>query len=276
MMNAFSHHEPHQTHHRSLFLSDLHLGAFGSRADLVLRFLQRNSADSYVLVGDILDIWQAILPQWSWPHQEVIEHLRRRHAEGASIIYVRGNHDPDPATAPDAKRLPVRATRSAVHVAADGKRYLIVHGDGQDRRLLQLHILTRLGSRADQTLRRLDKWLEHFVTRSGPDRRSLIESGLSKVNGWLYLYRNHEHQLVAMAAAQGLDGVICGHFHMAALHEELGLVYANCGDWMDSFTALAEDFSGRLQILGGREAMAWALDWPAIAPQGEQQGAMQT
>lgn len=271
-MTVFSDPETTPIHHRSLFLSDLHLGAYGCRADLILHFLQRNTADIYVLVGDILDIWHAVLPEWSWRHQEVIEHLRRRHAEGARIVYVCGNHDIAPDTAPDSKRLPVPALMQAVHHGADGKRYLVVHGDGQDNRVLRFHILTRLGTWVDRGLRSIDLWLEHFVARSSPERRSAIEWVLATVNGWFYPDRAHEQRLVALAAAQGLDGVICGHFHMAELHDQHSLVYANCGDWMDSFTAVAEDHAGLLRMLGGRKALARADGRPAIA----QQEAMQT
>ena len=50
---------------RTLFISDLHLGALSSRPDLVLRFLQQHRADTYVLIGDILDLWHLLLPHWT-------------------------------------------------------------------------------------------------------------------------------------------------------------------------------------------------------------------
>ncbi len=69
---------------------------------------------------------------------------------------------------------------------------------------------------------------------------------------------------MALARAEGLDGVICGHFHLAGLHREHGLVYANCGDWVDSATALVEGFDGTLQLMGVPVPVADALptgDW---------------
>lgn len=54
---------------------------------------------------------------------------------------------------------------------------------------------------------------------------------------------------LADARRRGLDGLVCGHIHRAALREVDGLVYANDGDWVESLTALAEDAEGRLVLL---------------------------
>lgn len=94
-------------HHRSLFLSDLHLGALGSRADLVLDFLKFHLAESYLLVGDIVDLGTPLLSRWSADHQAVIDFLRKRQDAGARITYVRGNHDPAPEDVQLDRRLPV-------------------------------------------------------------------------------------------------------------------------------------------------------------------------
>lgn len=248
--------DPFSEQHRSLFLSDLHLGAIGSRPDLVLKFLRRNSAETYVLVGDILDLWHPMVPSWGAAHQGVIDHLRARHAAGARMVYICGNHDPAPETAPEAKRLPVAGQGHVLHRTADGRRYLVVHGDGQDNRVFRSHLLTRLGSRIDHALRGLDRMMGEWLLHTPVHRRSLIEWLLSCGNAVLYPVRLHERRLVDLARNHGADGVICGHYHLSALHDRHGLTYANCGDWVDSFTALAEDFSGGLRLLGGRAFFA--------------------
>lgn len=246
--------------HRSLFLSDTHLGAVGARPDLLLRLLEQHQAQTYLLVGDILDLWHPSLPLWGAAHQAVIDHLHARHRAGAEIIYVRGNHDDAPDQVPMAKRLPVPAQSMAMHVTAQGRRLLVLHGDEADARLFRLHILTRLGSVLDQGLRALDRCLNWALTwvqaHSNPARRSPIEWVLSQLNAALYPTRAHEKRLIAMAREYGADGIVCGHYHIAALHDHHGLTYANCGDWTDSFTALSEDFNGNLQLIGGRAAFA--------------------
>ncbi len=241
--------------HRSLFLSDLHLGAFGSRADLTLRFLRRNMADSYVLVGDILDLGGLARPRWGAAQQAVIDHLRQRHQEGARLVYVRGNHDPDPESAPDALRLPVTSQDEAVHEAADGRRYLVTHGHGQDMAVMRGRIATWAGARAEQGLRAMDGVWRQLAGRRLRHRRSPIEWLLAQSNALLSGGIGHELRLVALARERGMDGVISGHYHAARLHTDHGLVYANCGDWLDNFTGLAESFDGSFQILGGRQAL---------------------
>lgn len=246
----------HVRHHRTLILSDLHLGALGSRADLLLAFLRANRADTYLLAGDILDLGHPLLTTWSDKHQAVIEHLRARREAGAGIVYVRGNHDPAPEAVPETRRLPVDAVASAVHVAADGRRHLVIHGDEVDARLLRSHIVTRLGTLADRLLRGADGMIERYLFPGVPGRRSVIETLLAFANRALVLGRTHERRLVEIARHGGFDGVICGHFHLPALHALDGIGYANCGDWLDSFTGLAEDFEGRLRLVGGRAALA--------------------
>lgn len=243
-------------HHRSLFLSDLHLGTFGSRADLVVEFLRRNEAETYVLVGDILDLGRPILSRWSANDQAVIDHLGLRKEAGARVVYVRGNHDAAPHEAPAWDRLRVEVVDEAVHVGADGRRYLVIHGDGQDMRILRSRLLTRLGGHADQLLRAADTLIGQYIYEGAAQRRSVIEFLLALFNRGLYPGRPHERRLVELARMGGFDGVICGHFHRPELRELRGLFYANCGDWVDSFTALAEDHGGRIRLLGGRKAFA--------------------
>lgn len=242
----------HAPQGRTLFLSDLHLGALSSRAGLVLRFLQDHPARTYVLVGDILDLWQPLLPHWTALDQAVIDHLQARARRGARLIYVRGNHDPDPKLIPAHARLQAEYVSSCIHRTAEGKQYLVLHGDEADSRLIRLHAMTRLGSQIDHSLRCCDRLLRR-VSRRQPQARGLVDGILSATNALRYRGRSHERHMVEMARAKGLDGVICGHFHIAALHDHFGLTYANCGDWVDSMTALEDAGDGVLRRLGGRD-----------------------
>lgn len=235
-------------HHRTLFLSDLHLGALGSRSDLLLAFLRQNTADTYYLVGDILDLWHPLLPHWSADDQKVLDLFAARQSAGATIHYLRGNHDPDPKAAPENKSLGLPVHDELIHQLPDGRQFLVLHGDIADSRIIRMHAMTRLGSRIDHGLRCLDVMLSR-LWKSSTEARTAIETLLAWVNAVAYRGRQHESRLVSLAKERGLDGVICGHFHMAELSEVDGLTYANCGDWMDSMTALSEAKDGTLQIL---------------------------
>ena len=241
---------------RTLFLSDLHLGATSSRPDLVLAFLKRHRAQTYYLVGDILDLLPSAYQGFSRADMEVLAHLRARREEGAEIVYLVGNHDPAPSEVLPAHLLPAEPLAEIIHHTADGRRFLVVHGDTEDRRLFRLHLLTRSFSLIDRLLRRLDACIGAFTNRASPTERSFVEFILSWTNWLLYPTRAHERRLMELARNKQADGIICGHFHIAALNNLHGLTYANCGDWIDSFTALAENMDGTLNLLGGRHALA--------------------
>ncbi|MBQ2261167.1 MAG: UDP-2,3-diacylglucosamine diphosphatase [Loktanella sp.] len=255
-------HAPDPSQGRTLFLSDLHLGALSSHADLVLRFLQRHPADTYVLIGDILDLWHPLLPHWTAQDQAVIDHLRARAKAGAKLIYIRGNHDPDPSKIPPHAFFDAVYLSSYVHTTAQGQNLLVVHGDEADSRLIRLHMMTRLGSLIDHGLRRCDRVLRK-LSRRQPQARSLIDRLVMASNALRYRGRAHERRIVDLARAKGLDGVICGHFHIAALHNHFGLTYANCGDWVDSMTAIEDRGDGVLRRLGGRD---YAFSLPKTRP----------
>jgi UDP-2,3-diacylglucosamine pyrophosphatase LpxH len=48
--------------------------------------------------------------------------------------------------------------------------------------------------------------------------------------------------------------MICGHIHHAEMREIAGVAYCNCGDWVESCTALVEHHDGRLELLRWTDA----------------------
>ncbi|TPW30008.1 UDP-2,3-diacylglucosamine diphosphatase [Martelella alba] len=237
------------TCHRTLFLSDLHLGHFASRADYVIRFLRENPADKYVLVGDILDLWVPRMPVWSAAQMAVLAYFRKRFAEGAQFVYVSGNHDPHPETAPAAMRLPVNPVSHAVHEAADGRRYLVIHGDGQDVPLFNNARLVSAGHQIERACTAVEFSIRARAGLAEPQERRATDYLVSSFNRLRYPRRSYEKKLATQAQERGLDGVICGHFHQPALREIGNTIYANCGDWIQNFTAIAEGDDGDLQLL---------------------------
>jgi UDP-2,3-diacylglucosamine pyrophosphatase LpxH len=252
--------------HRALFLSDVHLGTLGSRADMVFEFLRSTTAETIYLVGDIFDVWEPLVIRWGDAERRVVDLLRQRASEGTRLVYLRGNHDAayltDRCTSPLAAEiiLPVEPVAQVVHILQDGQRLLVVHGDVCDARPLRLHMLTRLGSRIDSLLLVVDGVLRKLRIAFGPHGRGPLKLVLSAVNDLIYRGRAHERRLVRLSRADGLDGVICGHFHIATMHDDHGPLYINCGDWVDSFTAVVETQDGRLQLLG--TAMAEGMAAP--------------
>lgn len=253
---------PRPVHLRSLFISDLHLGARGSRPDRILEFLRGHEADTLYLVGDIFDIWNS-RPVWGPTHTQVVKLLLDRARKGTRIIYLPGNHDPVEHRSDSEWAGLIEITGRILHTAADGRRYLVLHGDCCDARAMQWHFMTRIGSWLDWGLRTTEARLRGFRRELDPDVRGPIEAMIDLFNAALRHGNRFEGRLIAAARASGADGVICGHFHKAALHSDHGLTYANCGDWLDSFTAIAEDDDGRLRMLGWAADVQPVDDWAA-------------
>ncbi len=53
--------------------------------------------------------------------------------------------------------------------------------------------------------------------------------------------------------------MICGHIHFATMRDEHGIRYLNCGDWVESCTAVVEHDDGKFEIIN------WANSSPPIA-----------
>src|SRR3546814_5979147 len=83
-------------HYRTIWISDIHLGTRGCKADLLLEFLRHTESDTLYLVGDIIDGWR-LKRSWYWhqSHNDVVQKLLRKARKGTTVIYVPGNHDED-------------------------------------------------------------------------------------------------------------------------------------------------------------------------------------
>ena len=250
--------------HRALFLSDLHLGSRGCRAEEILGFLTANDAETLYLVGDILDIWHPITAHWTETHDRILSLVLARAQAGMRIVYLVGNHDRAMRRYPRARNRGIEIADQIVHEAANGRSYLVLHGDICDARILRWHLFTRIGSKADHLLRGLDSWLKNRRRRASEGERSLIESALAGIGALLARGSRYELRLTELARRGGHDGVICGHFHKPLVHDLHGPIYANCGDWVDSFTAIAEDPDGSLRLI------RWAEEKSALPTAGGQ------
>ena len=244
---------PAPKRYRTIFISDLHLGSRGCQAEAIARFLKANTAERLILVGDVIDGWR-LAKTWYWPqsHTNVVRRLLTAAKRGTEVIYVIGNHD-------EALRSVLRFGMSfgrvalvnrLVHEGADGKRYLVIHGDLFDRILrADAKVLMKLGDHAYDAI----VWVNHRMNAArrlmGMPYWSLSEFLKSRsARAAAYLDR-YERQVAAYASAKGFDGAICGHVHVPAIKELSGIAYMNDGDWVESCTALVEHHDGRWELV---------------------------
>ncbi len=256
--------------YRSLFLSDLHIGARGCRADLFLDFLKHNHADVVYLVGDIFDNWRPSRANWSQAHDDVIQTLLQlaqdKARDGVKIIFLPGNHDAFFRRHYGTYFDNIVIAEQHLHVAADGKRYLVVHGDCCDVFSGRARWLSRFGAFIDSTLRNISAKMNAVTGAFGLPENRTIEASLLRINNLIRYGNRYERRLTAKAKSLGQDGVICGHFHKPALHSAFGLTYANCGDWINSFTAIGENADGTLQLIDWQPQTSTQAT-PAEAPE---------
>ena len=235
---------------RTLFLSDVHLGSRVSRGERLIEFLRYHDADTLYLVGDIIDGWR-LKSNWYWPdaHNEVLRELLRIACAGRKVIYVPGNHDEFLRDYCGVHFGGIEIAASAVHDGADGRRYLVVHGDECDRAIKSMRRLANVGYRANVALLALTAGVNHVRRQFGLSESRLPQRAKRKFKETTSYLADFQKAIAALAQRHEADGVICGHVHHAAIHEHLGVRYINCGDWVESCTAIAEGADGQFEIL---------------------------
>jgi UDP-2,3-diacylglucosamine pyrophosphatase LpxH len=237
-------------YYRTLFISDVHLGTRGCQADKLLDFLRWHEADTVYLVGDIVDGW-ALRSFWYWPqaHNDVVQKLLRKGRKGARLIYIPGNHDEFLRGYYGTHFGGIEVVENAVHEGVDGKRYLVVHGDIFDLVVTQARWLALLGDKAYGFAITLNRRFNACRRVFGAPYWSLSKWAKHKVKNAVNFIGAFEKALTVEAQKHGADGVICGHIHTPALHDDFGLRYVNCGDWVESCTAVAEHIDGKFEII---------------------------
>ena len=241
----------HQQYFRSVWISDFHLGTPRCKGEELLQFLRTHRAEYLYLVGDIIDGWN-IGPAWCWtPAQTaLVEEIWRWRREGTRITYLPGNHDECNADLVRTLFGDVQCTEQLVHQTAEGRRMLVIHGHQFDGSLNAATWVSKVGSVAYTSALRVNLWYNR-------DRQRLraVRAMRRRIKDTVHYLVDFTDRRVAESARRNrVDGVICGHTHRPAKRMIGSILYVNDGDWVQSRTALVEDTSGELRLLGGSPA----------------------
>ncbi|MBU2533022.1 MAG: UDP-2,3-diacylglucosamine diphosphatase [Alphaproteobacteria bacterium] len=243
-------------HYRTIFISDVHLGTRASQAEFLLDFLRENDADTYYLVGDIIDFWRikrgAVWPQ---THNDVLQKLLRKVRKGARMVFIPGNHDDGLRDYCGTRFGGIEIVHNAIHETAAGKRYLVMHGDEFDVVVRYARWLAFLGDRGYQLTLALNLPLNFVRRRMGLGYWSLSAYLKGRVKTAVNFIGDFENSLSEEAARRNVEGVICGHIHRAASKQIGSVHYVNTGDWVESATAFVEHMDGRLELICWLEHM---------------------
>lgn len=237
-------------HYRSIFISDTHLGSKGAQADAILHFLKYTESDYLYLVGDIVDGW-ALKSRWYWPqkHNDVVQKLLGKARRGTKVIYLPGNHDEFARHFLNTSFGDIDILDDTIHTTADGKRMWVVHGDLFDGVMQHARWLAYIGDRAYTMLLALNRIFNRVRQFFNLPYWSLSQYLKHKVKKAVSFISAFETALSTEAKRRECDGVICGHIHKPELHQMNDILYANCGDWVESISALVEDKDGKLELV---------------------------
>lgn len=243
--------------YRAIWLSDIHLGTRGCQADMLLDFLKHTESDVLYLVGDIVDGWR-LKKSWYWPqaHNDVVQKILRRARKGAQVFMIPGNHDEAFRDYIGLQFGGVTILEDTIHTAADGKRYLVIHGDQFDAVVRYAKWLAFVGDTAYTFLLWLNTLLNKARRKLGFPYWSLSAYLKHKTKKAVEFIGDYETALTDEARRRQVDGVICGHIHHAEIRDMDGVLYVNDGDWVESCTALVEHPDGRLEILRWADIVA--------------------
>jgi UDP-2,3-diacylglucosamine pyrophosphatase LpxH len=252
---------------RSVFISDVHLGFRGCSAAYLLDFLHSIETDTLYLVGDIVDMW-SLKKSFFWPqaHNDVVRTILGKAKRGTRVVYIPGNHDSLFRDYDGSRFGNVEIRRECIHETADGRRFLVLHGDEFDSVIKASPLLEALGNRAYALVLRLNRYVNGFRRVFGFPYWSIAAYLKHKVKNAVTYIANFERALADEAKRRGLDGAICGHIHRAEITQIDGVTYCNDGDWVESCTTLTEDFSGRLSLLRWTERKEVLTRGGAVLP----------
>jgi len=236
---------------RSIFLSDIHLGTRACQADRLVEFLRDYDAENVFLVGDIVDFWaMKRTVVWTSAQNTFVQKILRRARRGERVVFIPGNHDEALRDYLGIAFGDIEVVGEHIHQLADGRRFLLLHGDEFDQITRHHRWIAILGDVMYDVLVRLNSLVSFVRRRFGMTCYwSLAGYAKRRVKKAMQFIFDFEDAAIRAARQRGLDGIICGHIHSAVIRQVDGVSYVNCGDWVDSCTAIVEHLDGRLELI---------------------------
>lgn len=236
--------------YRAIWISDVHLGTRHAQAGKLLDFLRQTECEHLYIVGDFIDGWQ-LRRKWYWAEEYnvLVQKILRKNRKQTRVTLVIGNHDEFLEQFFGLNFGAVRLVERVVHRAADGKRYLVIHGHQFDGLAHFNRLLDRVGSALYEKILDLNVWINRCRRMLGFGYWSFASYIKLKAKAAVKYVNDYEDALIQYARKSQVQGVICGHIHRPEIRQVNDIVYLNCGDWVENCTALVEDYDGNIQLL---------------------------
>jgi UDP-2,3-diacylglucosamine pyrophosphatase LpxH len=255
-------------HYKTIIVSDVHLGTAGSKAREVVRFLRQYTCDTLILNGDIIDAWELKkYGSWKVKHTRFFKVVLKMMEEfNTKVIYLHGNHDDflDNILPLTINNLSIQM--DYIHESCN-KRYYIVHGDIFDSVTTHFKWIAKLGSIGYTFLLWLNKCFNYLRKLFGKKPYSFSQYIKTRVKSAVSPTSTYERQLTQLAKFKECQAIVCGHTHKPAMKNLGDILYMNSGDWVESMTALTEDFEGNWQLVYYNDI--FGIDDPKSNPQNQ-------
>jgi UDP-2,3-diacylglucosamine pyrophosphatase LpxH len=231
--------------HRTIWISDVHLGTSACQAGKLLEFLKENESDYLFLVGDIIDFWSIESGgKWTSEHNTVVQKILKKARHGTKVYYIPGNHDECLRAYCGFTFGEIEVHRDFTHMLKDGRKIFITHGDDFDIVTKYHSWITRLGDKAYTFLLWANKYFRVFNKKF-----SLSQFLKYKVKTAVSFISDYENSVLECTKSNAVDGVLCGHIHHAEMRMNGNMLYMNTGDWVESCTAIIETHDGELKLV---------------------------
>ncbi len=242
---------------RTLILSDLHLGTKDAKARELLDVLRGVRCEKLILNGDIIDLWSLQRKNhWGPAHTAVVRRLLKMAEKDATrVVYLRGNHDDFIRRLIPISLDRIELAEEHIHEAADGRRYLCIHGDAFDTVMAKMRWLAVLGDISYQVLLDINRFYNRWRAWRGKEYFSLSQAIKGKVKSAVSFISRFEEHIQTLASRRGCEGVMCGHIHKAEDRMMGSVRYLNSGDWVESLTAIVEEMDGSIRVVERAELM---------------------
>ncbi len=234
---------------KTIVMSDIHLGSKWSKTKEATTFIRKNSCETLILCGDIIDGWAIMRgksAKWKKRHTNFIKALLDI-SHTTRIVYLRGNHDDFLDRVTPINFLNMEIERDMVYESF-GRKFYLLHGDIFDSITTNMSWLAKVGDVGYAFLLWLNSYYNQRRVKKGLPYRSIAREIKSKVKASLSYIDDFEKHICSVAQSRGCDGVICGHIHHPELKKIGDIYYLNSGDWVESLSALTEDWKGNWSI----------------------------
>ena len=238
------------TKHRSIFISDVHIGIRASKVKELLHFLKYNDCENLYLLGDIIDGWR-LKKNWFWnsDFNTFIQKVLRKARSGTKVYYIPGNHDEVISDYCGFSFANIKVRKNRIHTTADNKKLLLMHGHEFDGIVLNSKWLAKVGA----TLYDYSVWFNNILNfcrrKLGLSYWSLSGYLKTRVKDAQRFVENFENACLERIKKNNCDGIVCGHIHHPQIKQIGDKTYHNLVDWVDSCSAMVEDFNGKLEIV---------------------------